>query len=154
MTLAALPENDLSLCVPDLKSKKKDAALAEMVAAAGASGLVAGGNLLLELLKLRERLGTTGLGKAVALPHARSLTVREPRIVIARSTRGIDWQAGDDVPVHLVLLTLAPAEWSDDAFHALVARAAASFRLQRTRQKLMSAPSAQEFAVASRLALA
>ena len=154
MALAALPENDLSLCIPDLKSRKKDAALAEMVAAVEAAGVLTGSDLLLELLKLRERLGGTGLGKAVALPHARSLTVSQPRILVARSTRGIDWQAPDGLPVQLVLLTLAPAEWSDDAFHALLARAAASFRLQRTRQKLISAPSAEEFAMASRQALA
>jgi mannitol/fructose-specific phosphotransferase system IIA component (Ntr-type) len=154
MPLAALPGNDLALCIPDLKSKKKDTALAEMVAAAQAAGLVTGSDLLLELLKLRERLGTSGLGKAVALPHARSLTVPHPRILIARSSRGIDWQAPDGIPVQLVLLTLGPAEWSDDAFHALLARAASSFRLQRTRQKLLAAPSAQEFALASRRALA
>jgi mannitol/fructose-specific phosphotransferase system IIA component (Ntr-type) len=154
MPLAALPGNDLSLCIPDLKSKKKDAALAEMVAAAEAAGLGGGSDLLLELLKMRERLGNTGLGKAVALPHARSLTIPQPRILVARSSRGIDWQAHDALPVQLVLLTLAPGEWSDDAFHALLARTAASFRLQRTRQKLLAAPSALEFALASRQALA
>jgi len=154
MPLAALPGNDLSLCIPDLKSKKKDAALAEMAAAAEAAGVVTESDLLLELLKLRERLGTSSLGKAVALPHARSLTIPHARILVARSTRGIDWQAPDDVPVQLVMLILGLAEWSDDAFHALVARAAASFRLQRTRQKLLSAPSAQEFALVSRQALA
>jgi mannitol/fructose-specific phosphotransferase system IIA component (Ntr-type) len=151
--VTAHPGNDLSLCIPDLKSKKKDAALAEMVSAAEAAGFVHGGELLLELLKLRERLGCTGLGKGVALPHARSLTVPHGRILVARSTRGIDWQAIDETPVHLVLMTLAPAEWSDDAFHALLARAASTARLQRTRQKLLAAPS-QELATVFREALA
>ena len=151
MTLAAAPPgNDLSLCIPDLKSKKKDAALAEMVAATVHAGLVRGDGLLLELLKLRERLGSTALGKGVALPHARSLTIPQPRILVARSARGIDWQAGDEAPVHLVLLTLAPGEWSDDAFHALLSRAAASARLQRTRQKLLAAPSLPDLVVAFR----
>jgi PTS system nitrogen regulatory IIA component len=152
--VTAHPVNDLSLCIPDLKSKKKDAALAEMIAAADAAGLVRGSELLLELLKLRERLGTTGIGKGVALPQARSLTISQARILVARSPRGIDWSSGDEAPVQLVLLTLAPAEWSDDAFHALLGRAAATARLQRTRQKLLAAPSAQEFALAFREALA
>ncbi|TMQ68739.1 MAG: PTS sugar transporter subunit IIA [Candidatus Eisenbacteria bacterium] len=150
----ALPGNDLSLCIPDLKSKKKDAALAEMALAAEAAGLVTGSDLLLELLRLRERLGNTAVGKGVAIPHARSLTVSQPRILVARSARGIDWQVADEGAVHLVLLTLAPAEWSDDAFHALLARAAGSSRLQRTRQKLLAAPSPQELALAFREALA
>jgi len=153
MTVATAPGHDLSLCLPDLKSKKKDAALAEMVLAASGAGLVSGAGLLLETLKLRERLGTTGLGKGVALPTARSLTIVQPRILVARSTRGIDWQASDRAPVHLVLLTLAPAGWSDDAYHALLGRAAASARLQRTRQKLLSAPSVQGLALAFREAM-
>src|SRR5689334_16055129 len=149
MTLVtAPPGNDLSHCIHDLKSKKKEAALGEMVTGAEAAGLVTGRDLLLDLLKLRERLGSTSVGKGVALPHARSLTISQARILVARSTRGIDWQSSDGAPVHLVLLTLAPAGWSDEAFHALLTRAAASSRLQRTRQKLMAAPSPAELASA------
>jgi PTS system fructose-specific IIC component len=154
MTLVvAHPGHDLSLCIPDLKSRKKDAALAEMIDAAEAAGFIHGGELLLDVVKLRERLGGSGLGKGVALPHARSLTVPRGHILVARSTRGIDWQAIDEAPVHLVLMTVAPAEWSDDAFHALLARAASTARLQRTRQKLLAAPS-QELATVFREALA
>jgi mannitol/fructose-specific phosphotransferase system IIA component (Ntr-type) len=141
MTLVAAPSsNDLSLCIPDLKSKKKDAALAEMVAAGCERGLVSEGSLLLELLRLRERLGTTAIGKGVALPNTRSLTVREPRIIVARAARGIEWGAPDDLLVSLVLMVLAPSECSDEAWHTLLARAAASARLQRTRQKMLTAP--------------
>ena len=152
--VATVPGPDLSLCIPDLKSKKKDAALAELTAAAGAFGLASDESLLLEILKVRERLGTTGIGKGVALPHARSLTISSPRILVARSPRGIEWSAVDDAPVHLVLMTLGPAEWSDEAFHGLLTRAAAIARLQRTRQKLLSAPSLEGLAVALREALA
>jgi mannitol/fructose-specific phosphotransferase system IIA component (Ntr-type) len=141
MTVATAPPGfDLSLCIPDLKSKKKEAAFAEIVAAASGAGLTSDEALLLELLKIRERLGNTGVGKGVALPHARSLTIAQPRILVARSSRGIDWAASDQIPVQLVLLSLAPAEWSDEAFHSLVAKAAAAARLQRTRQKLIAAP--------------
>src|SRR5262245_15745911 len=155
MTVVTAPAgNDLALCISDLKSKKKDAALVEIVARAAEAGMVRGEALLLELLRLRERLGTTALGKGVALPHARSLTIAQPRILVARSARGIDWQADDDAPVQLVLMTLAPAEWSDDAYHSLLARAAGPARLQRTRQRLLAAPSLQGLAAAFREAFA
>jgi mannitol/fructose-specific phosphotransferase system IIA component (Ntr-type) len=155
MTVAtAPPGQDLALSIPDLKSRKKDAVLAEMVAAAQAAGVVTNEALLLELLRLRERVGSTSLGKGVALPHGRSITVMSPRVVVARSARGIDWGADDDVPVQLVLLALAPAGWSGEAYHGLVARAAASARLQRTRHKLLCAPAGEALHALWREALA
>jgi PTS system nitrogen regulatory IIA component len=150
----APPSFDLSLCIPDLKSKKKDAALAEIAAAAALAGLASDAELLLEVLKLRERLGTTAIGKGVAIPHARSLTVTHARLLVARAPRGIEWNAPDDAPVQLVFAALAPSEWPEEAFHGLVARAASSARLQRNRQKLLAAPSLEGLAVAFREAIA
>jgi mannitol/fructose-specific phosphotransferase system IIA component (Ntr-type) len=136
----APPANDLSLCIHDLKSRKKDAALAEMASACRLQGLVTDDALLLEVLRLRERLGTTAIGKGVAVPQARSLTVREARIIVARSSRGVEWGAPDHLQVTLVLMVLAPSECGDEVWHALLGRAAASARLQRTRQKILAAP--------------
>jgi mannitol/fructose-specific phosphotransferase system IIA component (Ntr-type) len=149
----APPGYDLSLCIHDLRSKKKDAALAEMASAAVEAGIASEGSLLLESLRMRERLGGTATGKGVALPHARSVTVSHGRILVARAPRGIDWSAVDQAPVQLVLMILAPAEWSDEAFHALMARAGATARLQRTRQKLLAAPSVEGLASAWREAM-
>jgi PTS system nitrogen regulatory IIA component len=148
------PVFDLSHCIPDLKSRKRDAALAEMAAAAVQAGLASHDGLLLELLKLRERLGSTAIGKGVAIPQARSLTVSQPRVLMARAPRGVDWGAEDEVPVQLVLMVLAPAEWPDEAFHGLLARAVNGARLQRTRQKLLAAPSLGDLSTALREALA
>jgi PTS system nitrogen regulatory IIA component len=150
----APPGYDLSLCIHDLKSKKKDAALAEMASAAIVAGIASEGSLLLESLRMRERLGGTAIGKGVALPHARSVTVSQGRILVARAPRGIDWSAADQAPVQLVLMILAPAEWSDEAFHALMGRAGATARLQRTRQKLLAAPSVEGLASVWREAMA
>ena len=142
--------HDLALCIPDLRSRKKEAALAEMVTAARELGVVADPGLLLELLKLRERLGNTGLGKGIAVPQARSSTVLLPRVIVARSSRGIDWGAADESPVTLAMLVLAPAEWSDEAYFGLISRTASATRLQRNRQKLMEADSLDAFGAAWR----
>lgn len=140
--LATAPSgHDVALCIPDLRTRKKEAVLAEMAGAAHGAGVVADSTLLVEILKLRERLGSTAVGKGVALPQARSITVLMPRLVVARSLRGVEWGAEDGAPVNLVLLVLAPAEWSDDAYHGLISRAASPMRLQRTRQKLIGAES-------------
>ncbi len=130
---------DSSLYIPDLKLKRKETALEEMVARAHALGVVRDGESLCETLALRERLGTTAIGKGVAVPYVRSLAVAEPRLVIARSKKGIAWDAVDDLPVQLVFLALSPAEYPEEAHYDMVARAVAVARLQRNRQKLIEA---------------
>lgn len=142
MTLGTVPSVlDLSLYIPELTTRSKDEALADLVTLAHRAGVVRGPQLVLELLAMRERLGNTSIGKGVALPHARSLTVTRPQVVIGRSRRGIDWGAPDGVPVTLILLALTPGEWSHEAQHALLAREAAVGRLQRKRQRLLDATS-------------
>ena len=130
---------DSSLYIPELRAKKRDSVLSELVSRAHRAGAVREPAVLLETLCLRERLGSTAAGKGVAVPNARSLTVRDPRLVLARSRRGIDWGAPDDLAVHLVLLVLSPAEASEDAHHEFLARALGATRLQRHRQKLIEA---------------
>jgi mannitol/fructose-specific phosphotransferase system IIA component (Ntr-type) len=59
--------------------------------------------------------------------------------VVARSRRGIDWGAADEIPVQIALLVLSPAELSDETHHDFIARAVSAVRLQRNRQKLLAA---------------
>jgi mannitol/fructose-specific phosphotransferase system IIA component (Ntr-type) len=147
MTLGTAPSVlDPSLYIPELKTRRKDAALADLVSLAHQAGAVRGPELLRELLVMRERLGSTAIGKGVALPHARSLTVNRPQLVVARSRRGIDWDAPDELPVTLVLLTLTPGEWGEEAHHAFLGRKAAVARLQRNRQRLLDAASFEDVA--------
>lgn len=147
MALTTIPPAlDPSLYIPDLRSKKRDAALAQMVEVAREVGAVRDSTLVLELLKLREKVGGTGVGKGVALPHARSVAANRPVLVIARSRRGVEWGATDGLPATIVLLTLAPGEWPDESWHGLIARAASLARLQRHRQKLLAAETSAEVA--------
>ena len=142
MTLGTTPSLlDASLYTPELKSRSKEAALTHLVSLAHRAGVVRMPAPLLDLLVLRERVGSTGIGKGVALPHARSLTVRRPLLVVARSRRGIDWDAPDGLPASLLLLTLTPGEWGEETHQAFVGRAVAVARLQRNRQKLLEAAS-------------
>jgi PTS system nitrogen regulatory IIA component len=151
MALVAVPSVlDPSLYIPELKTRRKEAALTDLVSLAHHAGAVRGPELLLELLVLRERLGSTAIGKGVALPNARSLTVGRPQLLVARSRRGIEWDAPDDLPVTLVLLTLTPGEWSEEAHHALLGRAAAVARLQRNRQRLLDAACFEDVATVLR----
>jgi mannitol/fructose-specific phosphotransferase system IIA component (Ntr-type) len=147
MTLGtATPVLDSSLYIPELKARTKESGLAQLVTVAHRSGAVRGAGQLLELLRLRERLGTTALGKGVAVPHARSLTVDRPSLVVARSHRGVEWDAPDGLPANLFLLVLSPGEWGEEAHHAFLARAVGAARLQRNRQRLLEAESFDDVA--------
>ncbi len=133
---------DPSLCISDLKTKRRASVIHELVARAHAAGGVRNVDALCETLALRERWFGTGVGKGVAVPHARSIAVIEPRLVIGRSRRGIDWDAPDGLAVQLVLLVLSPAEASEDAHIDRVARATTLTRLHRNRARLIEAADA------------
>jgi mannitol/fructose-specific phosphotransferase system IIA component (Ntr-type) len=63
---------------------------------------------LLKILRRREELGSTGVGRGIAIPHSRSLVVNRVRLVYGYSPAGIAWQALDDRPVHHFFLIVAP----------------------------------------------
>jgi len=130
---------DSSLFIPELRYRKLEPALGEMATRAGRVGCVAVPRLLRGTLAMRERAGSTAIGKGAALPHARSVHVIEPCLVFARSRQGIEWDAPDGDLVHLILLMLSPAELTAETHVEWLARGAAVLRLQRQRQRLLEA---------------
>jgi mannitol/fructose-specific phosphotransferase system IIA component (Ntr-type) len=151
MTLGtATPVLDPSLYIPELKHRTRESVVAQLADAAHRAGVARGTGPLIELLRARERVGTTAIGKGVAVPHARSLTVNRPALVVARAHRGIEWDAPDELPVQLVLLVLSPGEWGEEAHHAFLARAVGAARLQKNRQRMLDAASYDEVAAVLR----
>ena len=63
---------------------------------------------MLDALSARERLGSTALGRGVALPHARLAGSFPPLALLARLRRPVDFEARDGQPVDLVILVLWP----------------------------------------------
>lgn len=63
---------------------------------------------LLRVLRRREELGSTGVGRGIAIPHARSLVVNRVRLAYGYLPAGVAWQALDDRPVHHFFLIVAP----------------------------------------------
>lgn len=74
---------------------------------------------ILGVLQDRERLGSTALGRGVALPHAQLGQLAHPALSFARLRRPIDFGARDGEPVDLVLLVLWPADSPQDFLPAL-----------------------------------
>ena len=137
---------DPSLCISDLKTKRKSSVVQELIARAHETGAVRDAVLLRETVLLRERWCVTAVGKGVAVPNARSIAIEQPRIVIGRSRKGIDWDAPDGQPVQVVLLVLSPAEATEEAHTDRVVRATALTRQQRNRARLLDAVDASDVA--------
>jgi nitrogen PTS system EIIA component len=90
----------------DLQAVDKDAALTELVRLLGVDGRA--GETLLRVLQRRESLGSTGMGRGIAIPHCRSLVANRLRAAYGHSRRGIEFQAIDGKPVHHLFLIVAP----------------------------------------------
>ncbi len=125
--------------VVELRHKRRDSVLAQLVAAAGQGGVVRDPDVLLATLVRGQRLGSSAVGRGYAVPHARSVSVLKPSMLLGRSGRGIEWGGGDGDTVQIVLLVLTPGVTPLQAHAERVASAAHALRLQRTRQRLMEA---------------
>jgi mannitol/fructose-specific phosphotransferase system IIA component (Ntr-type) len=64
--------------------------------------------MLIKLLQRRETLGSTGIGRGIAIPHCRSLVVSSLRVAFGRKAEGIDFKAIDEKPAHVFFLIVAP----------------------------------------------
>ncbi|HEV8365541.1 MAG TPA: PTS sugar transporter subunit IIA [Gemmatimonadaceae bacterium] len=64
--------------------------------------------MLFKMLKRRENLGSTGIGRSIAIPHCRSLVVTRLRVAFGRRSGGVDFRAIDDKPVKFFFLIVAP----------------------------------------------
>jgi mannitol/fructose-specific phosphotransferase system IIA component (Ntr-type) len=90
----------------DLHSEAKDDLLKELV---GLLELDAKSDtILFKTLKRRENLGSTGIGKGIAIPHCRSLVVNRLRLAYGRKPDGVDFNAIDARPVFNFFLIVAP----------------------------------------------
>lgn len=120
--------------LPNLKATSKKQAL-QALAAKAAEIFRLEERSVLDLLMERERLGTTGVGNGVAIPHAKVPGIGEPCGLFARLDHSVDFDAIDDQPVDLVFLLLAPEGAGADHLKAL-ARVSRMFRNQILCEKL------------------
>ena len=90
----------------DLKGESKDEILKELIALLGVDEKSQG--ILFKMLKRRENLGSTGIGKGIAIPHCRSLVVNRLRVAFGRKPEPVEYKAIDDQPVQYFFLIVAP----------------------------------------------
>lgn len=107
--------------VAKLSSNERDKAITELIDALIASGS-ADAKLRPELLSRvleRERRGSTGFGKGIAVPHVKHKAVKQMSAAIGLSQAGVDFNALDHQPVYSIFLLLSPEDRPDDHLQAM-----------------------------------
>ena len=121
---------------PELVSKKKEDVLEELVQPLVDSGKVKSKSLILETLKKRETLGSTGIGKGIAVPHCRTSVVSEIHIVAGVSNNGIPFDAIDKKDVKIFFLIVAPPQEETNLYLPILGKIVEMVRNARTRRAL------------------
>src|SRR5262245_60805625 len=129
--------------VRDLAAKTKDAALEEMVDLVATSDAVTDRAALLTAVRERERVLSTGIGLGIAIPHAKIPGVTRFVVAVGRHPAGIDFDAIDSKPVHVVVLIAGPQD-AQDRYLRLLARLSGRLRLEDVRRKVLTAKSPDE----------
>lgn len=124
----------------NLKARNKREVLEELVEL-----LVKGGELenkeeMVKVLLEREKLGSTGIGEGIAIPHGKTKTVKKLVAAFGRSVAGIDFDTLDGEPAHLFFLLVAPYDSAGPHLKAL-ARISRLLKDENFREELMKAAS-------------
>jgi len=117
MNITSYLSPDRVVCRDDIGSKKR--LLEQLAELLGSSSQQLPQLAIYESLLNREKLGSTGLGKGVALPHGRLAALQEPVCAFIRVEPPIDFDAVDGQPVDLVFSLLVPEDSTEEHLQAL-----------------------------------
>ena len=128
----------------ELEAGDKEGVLRELVALAAQTGKITDEMSILKAVRERENLCSTGFENGAAIPHPRQGhpdIVKELVAVFGRSTQGIDFEALDEKPVHLLFLLCAP---TDSEHLRALAKLSRFLKKEAVRTKLLEAKTAED----------
>lgn len=128
-----ITENNI---IPELRAKDKKGVLEELAEAISRHEPSINKGALVKVLVERERLGSTGIGDGVAIPHGKMNGVSRPIISFGRSKQGLDFDSMDGQPAHLFFLLIAPED-SSSVHLQVLAKIAKILKNRDFRKKLM-----------------
>ena len=131
------------LVVASLGASDRDAVLLELVERIAAVHGTLDAQAVQRVLVARERIGSTGVGQGIAIPHARLAGLDRPIACFGRSEPGVEFGALDHEPVHLFMALLAPDGAAGVHLKAL-ARASRMFKDEAFRGELQRASDRSE----------
>ena len=127
--------------IADLRAKDKQEVLRELSAALARAHPSLKEERLVEVLREREKLGSTGIGEGVAIPHGKLAGMTQLLAAFGVSRGGVDFEAIDGRPTHLFFALVAPENSAGVHLKAL-ARISRLFKNARFRASILEAPTA------------
>lgn len=121
-----------------LKAGNKRDVLAELVGVFAQGRINVDSEAMLHVLLERERLGSTGIGDGIAIPHGKLPGLEEMVVSFGRSREGIAFEAMDGKPVHLFFLLMAPENSAGQHLKAL-AKISRMLKDENFRKNLLAA---------------
>ena len=137
MKLHSLLDEDLVL--PRLEARDRDGILRELAAGLEARHKAVLGGGLLNMLQKREELGTTAIGRGVAVPHCRTKGLKSPALLLGLSKEGVQFEAVDGKLSHVFFLLASPEDNPGAGLCLLAAIAALTRECRTLASKLLKA---------------
>jgi len=132
-----------SAIAANLKAKGKNEVLAELTDTLMQVENGLDRDEVIRVLQEREKLGSTGIGEGVAIPHGKLKNIGNLLISFGRSREGVDFDSMDGKPAHLFFLLIAPEE-SVGVHLKTLARISKLLKSQDVRKRLLDAETADE----------
>jgi nitrogen PTS system EIIA component len=129
--------------IANLAGANKGEILREITDFLQKQGLIKDKETLLNTLMEREKLGSTGIGENVAIPHGKSDELSHIITVFGRSLQGVDFESLDQKPVHFVCMVIAPSNSTGQHLKAL-ARISRLFKNQDLREGILELQDANQ----------
>ena len=131
--------------LPQLTATDRDGVIRELINALATGGAIPAGvrEDLVKLIIDREKKGSTGFGKGVAVPHVKHARIKRMAAAIGISHKGVDFNALDKAPVYSIVLLLSPMDKPDEHLQAME-NIFSSLQKDTFRRFLRQATTAQE----------
>ncbi|MDR1244793.1 MAG: PTS sugar transporter subunit IIA [Endomicrobium sp.] len=129
--------------IVDLKATDKKSAIVELAEVLKNTKKIKNSDDIINIVLERERLGSTGIGQGVALPHGKTDLLQEQIGVLGISRKGIEFNSLDGEPVHIIFLLVGPVEVAGQHLKAL-SRISRLFKDKFLRQAIKEAKTTQE----------
>lgn len=129
--------------IANLAGTNKEEVLREITDFLQKLSLIKDKETLFNTLMEREKLGSTGIGENVAIPHGKSDELSQIVTVFGRSLKGVDFESLDQKPVHFVYMVIAPSNSTGQHLKAL-ARISRLFKNQSLREGILKLQDANQ----------
>ena len=141
MLLSELITPSLISC--ELSGRTKDDVIGELVNLFASENIIENKDEFIEKIKVREQIESTAIGNGIAIPHARSSSVKKLAVAFGKSKDGVDFDSADEKPVYLFFMIAAPENAHKEYLQA-VAKVARFLKCNGIKEKLLTANSKED----------